>query len=331
MGCVKLNIFESVPAKRSSQILMGSLSNCKPIIKKCVSTYRFGFNGQEQDKELKGNGNSLNFKFRMYDSRVGRFYGIDPIARQYPFITPYNFAENDVIRAIDLWGLQKLIVDGIEWTRASTKLEISIAESDFYLKRRSVAKKIGVHKYGSTNISSVAGRTALNIAGPKENKILTEGEGTQRNALRHVIWSASINSKFGNQINFEATNVHEGISIDASSITIDWSTRFKGSLKLADHIVDLLNNEIGRSISNHGDGMTNFEIGAKALEVFMNEGLYEATKNDDESYSISRNKISTFQYSEAMRRIVNLDENGFTPGQQEEINNGDIEINDDAY
>lgn len=32
--------------------------------------------------------------------------GVDPIAADFPFVSPYNFAENRVIDGIDLWGLQ---------------------------------------------------------------------------------------------------------------------------------------------------------------------------------------------------------------------------------
>jgi hypothetical protein len=50
MGCLKLNIIEQrfhleegnqIPSKRSSKTRMGS--NCKPITKKGVSTYRLRF------------------------------------------------------------------------------------------------------------------------------------------------------------------------------------------------------------------------------------------------------------------------------------------------
>lgn len=39
--------------------------------------YRYGFGGQEKDDELKGEGNSLNYEFRMYDPRVGKFLSLD--------------------------------------------------------------------------------------------------------------------------------------------------------------------------------------------------------------------------------------------------------------
>jgi RHS repeat-associated protein len=68
--------------------------------------YRFGFNGMEKDNELKGVGNSLDFNFRIYDSRLGRFLSVDPIAKQYPWNSTYAFAENRPIDGIDLEGLE---------------------------------------------------------------------------------------------------------------------------------------------------------------------------------------------------------------------------------
>ncbi|WNJ21554.1 RHS repeat-associated core domain-containing protein [Pontibacter sp. G13] len=68
--------------------------------------YRYGFNGQEKDDEIKGSGNSVNFKFRMYDPRIGRFFAVDPLAPDYPWYTPYQFAGNTPIMAMDLEGLE---------------------------------------------------------------------------------------------------------------------------------------------------------------------------------------------------------------------------------
>jgi RHS repeat-associated protein len=68
--------------------------------------YRFGFQGQEMDNELKGDGNSLNYEFRIYDPRVGRFFATDPLTKKYPFYSPYAFSGNRVIDMIELEGLE---------------------------------------------------------------------------------------------------------------------------------------------------------------------------------------------------------------------------------
>lgn len=69
-----------------------------------TSDYRYGFQGQEMDHEIKGEGNSHNFKYRMHDPRVGRFFATDPLASSYPWNSPYAFSENRVIDGVELEG-----------------------------------------------------------------------------------------------------------------------------------------------------------------------------------------------------------------------------------
>src|SRR5690554_5753647 len=63
--------------------------------------YRYGFNGMERDDDIKGKGNSYDFGARLYDSRLGRWLSIDPLASKYPGLSPYNFVANTPIQAID--------------------------------------------------------------------------------------------------------------------------------------------------------------------------------------------------------------------------------------
>jgi RHS repeat-associated protein len=68
--------------------------------------YRYGFQGQEKDNELKGEGNSLNYEYRMHNPRVGRFFAVDPLAAKYPYNSTYAFSENRVIDGVELEGLE---------------------------------------------------------------------------------------------------------------------------------------------------------------------------------------------------------------------------------
>jgi len=63
--------------------------------------YRYGFNGMEKDNELKGEGNSLDFGARIYDSRLGRWLSRDPLEKNFPSLSPYQFVENKPISLID--------------------------------------------------------------------------------------------------------------------------------------------------------------------------------------------------------------------------------------
>ena len=69
--------------------------------------YRYGFQGQEKDDEVKGNGNSINYKYRMHDPRLGRFFSIDPLSPKYPHYSPYSFSGNKLIAFRELEGLEE--------------------------------------------------------------------------------------------------------------------------------------------------------------------------------------------------------------------------------
>ena len=72
--------------------------------------YRYGFNGKEKDDEISGSGNSYDYGFRIYNPRLGRFLSVDPLFKSYPWYTPYQFAGNMPVWAIDLDGLEELVV-----------------------------------------------------------------------------------------------------------------------------------------------------------------------------------------------------------------------------
>ncbi len=55
---------------------------------------------------MKGEGNSVNFKYRMHDPRLGRFFAVDPLAEKYPHNSTYVFSENRLIDGIELEGLE---------------------------------------------------------------------------------------------------------------------------------------------------------------------------------------------------------------------------------
>jgi RHS repeat-associated protein len=52
------------------------------------SGYRYGFNGKENDNEVKGEGGQQDYGMRIYDPRLGKFLSVDPLAKEYPMLTP---------------------------------------------------------------------------------------------------------------------------------------------------------------------------------------------------------------------------------------------------
>ncbi|MDP2176236.1 MAG: RHS repeat-associated core domain-containing protein [Bacteroidota bacterium] len=73
--------------------------------------YKYGFNGKEKDNETYGEGNAYDFGARIYDSRLGRWLSLDPMAIKYPEMSPFIFVGNMPIIAIDPDGkIIKIIV-----------------------------------------------------------------------------------------------------------------------------------------------------------------------------------------------------------------------------
>lgn len=92
--------------------------------------YRYGFQGQEKDDEIKGEGNSINYKYRMHDPRIGRFFAVDPLASSYPFYSPYAFSGNRVIDATELEGLEPNIIGSVNGVEHGKTIMVIAKDED---------------------------------------------------------------------------------------------------------------------------------------------------------------------------------------------------------
>jgi RHS repeat-associated protein len=68
------------------------------------SGYRYGFQAQEEDAELWEG--AVNYKYRVEDPRLGRFFSVDPLNIVFTWNSCYAFSENSVIAAQELEGLE---------------------------------------------------------------------------------------------------------------------------------------------------------------------------------------------------------------------------------
>ncbi|WP_290796207.1 RHS repeat domain-containing protein [Flavihumibacter sp. UBA7668] len=78
-----------------------------------AGSFRYGFNGKENDNDVKGTGNQQDYGMRIYDPRLGRFFSVDPMTEEYAELTPFQFSSNSPISGIDK--------DGLEFQKAATK------------------------------------------------------------------------------------------------------------------------------------------------------------------------------------------------------------------
>lgn len=70
----------------------------------------------------------------MHDPRVGRFFAVDPLFKEYPWNSPYAFSENRLIDGVEL--------EGLEWKRTQTGSNIEYTVKIKVLNESNVSKKI---------------------------------------------------------------------------------------------------------------------------------------------------------------------------------------------
>ena len=70
--------------------------------------YRYFFNGQEADNEVLGEGSLAGYEFRQYDTRLGRWWGVDRKQNAYAGSSPFVQSLNNPISLLDANG---------EWVR----------------------------------------------------------------------------------------------------------------------------------------------------------------------------------------------------------------------
>jgi len=86
---------------------------------------------------------------RIYDPRAARFLSTDPLQKNFPFFTPYQYAGNSPIANIDLDGLENYNYNLIQSKKSNGESVLSIKytgrQSEDFLDK--VARAIGNPDY----------------------------------------------------------------------------------------------------------------------------------------------------------------------------------------
>ncbi|QHS58197.1 hypothetical protein GWR21_00880 [Chitinophaga agri] len=106
---------------------------------------------------MKGEGNQQDYGFRIYDPRIGKFLSVDPLTKEYPWNSTYAFAENDVIRSIDLDGAEK-DVKTFSYYLSDNKPSVKVTSDNY------------VQAEGTFNTLTLARRLGLTNAKPETTK-----------------------------------------------------------------------------------------------------------------------------------------------------------------
>lgn len=288
--------------------------------------YRFGFQGEESDDEIYGDNNSYAFEYRLHDPRLGRFLSVDPLATSYPWNSTYAFSENRVIDGVELEGAERLSAHTPGWAFSSktvlrnetaTEIQEKSATAGVILRHPIASLNVGEVENGGTNISSVSLRIARHVA---ENGNMTVDIGSEKNAFRHALWSATITNEYNASIALIIGNAHEGIPLGVKvNAHVDFNAPAPTNMEAADDVVDFLNNQIGRGIVNNlKENASQIDIAKEVLKVQNNEGLWTATKTT-EGISISRTRITEKQYNTSLKTLNMLDKNGMNESDRKKF------------
>lgn len=245
--------------------------------------------------------------YRGLDPQLGRFMQVDPKAEKHYDFSPYVSMGDNPVKFVD--------PDGDDWW-ATTK---------FAIAHPIVASDIGSVSPGSTNISTNVARFSTRGASAAANgpvlEMSREREGDEVNAFRHVLWQATITSKYGADIANEVGRAHE-----ENPTAIDDVSQGKlsiisfNNLAEADESIDLANNITGREIGAANSGSEMKDLAGAVLNSFKEKGFWTAEKQNDGTFRMVNTKITDDQFKSLQSVFNNLDNNGQTAKERQDAN-----------
>lgn len=196
--------------------------------------YRYGFKGQEIDREwLDG---AVSFTFRVHDPRICRLLSMDPLVASYPFFSPYAFSGNRIMDARELEGLEPISIHTQSFIPFKT-LGMNGPGGDFSGDNRGFGEK------GKSRISAVVDMN-LSGKGIKQGFSKVKGANTYDSEGNFLAYSDAkwdnapvmTNSKADGQIatasiGFAFSGNNEGINLPSPDIDVKASI----SLGVLDH------------------------------------------------------------------------------------------------
>jgi len=270
------------------------------------------FTGHEYDEDT----NLYYMQSRYQDPEVGRFISQDPAFREINFdladpqsMNAYSYSRNNPVSMVDRDGQMfeyfAAYLVSHYYINNTPNIPHSIREADFAVTHPIAAYQIGSATDGSTkNISSVASNFAVNLTNSNFGYSGQAQMGTERNALRHVIWQGITTNTFGSNIAKYAGNSHE------YNPFADLSVRSFSDGALADQTVDILNNQIGRNIATQNPGLSSRDIAQQSLDYFYKTGLYTTQKDSNGMYNVIQTRLSEDQYTKSSAEVKKLNNKG---------------------
>jgi RHS repeat-associated protein len=191
---------------------------------RATTSYRYGFNGKENDNEVKGvEGSQQDYGMRIYDPRLGRFLSVDPLTSKYAELSPYCFVANNPIRYIDADGREIVDPQGrktIYYDKKGVMHFTKYATAD--IKR--VANALNLTKEGQAQLKRINKsdiKVKINIS--SNSKIEKKEDGTHYTYGETVQGNNNEKDNYGKKVNPDGT-----YGIKEATITI-----YEGTIKEA--------------------------------------------------------------------------------------------------
>ena len=263
---------------------------------------RYKFTGKERDWET-----GYDYFGARYYWQAGTWLSVDPLASDYPWISPYAYCLWNPVKNIDHDGRFPIVPTILSYYVTAKVLENTPSNS--YVRTTGYAMQhpinalvVGPYVDGWSNISSIAGNFEVNLM--RAAGISYQKEGDEGNAYRHTLWQAMITNILGEESAVRIGNAHESHSSykygKTSGLT---ESEF-------DTAIDLRNNEIGRKIGARNKGASNKKLALLVLNEFRKNGLWVGIKQTDGSYSIQKKRITQEQYEAALKELNKKGNNG---------------------
>jgi RHS repeat-associated protein len=272
--------------------------------------YRYVFKGVERDDEVEGSGNQYNFLFRAYDPRLGKFLSVDLLAPDYPWLTPYAFAENQPIWAIDVEGLEKKIVI-LDDSRNTDKVQVSRVLNDDGVEQemnlrykmgtgaRVTTQEVLVLERGENGLTVVGGQDNLT---PRQQEVVNNGTPlpsqnniSPRDVKLPGLGIASESPVNGELVRQQGENVRtplfrEKFNWGSGFETMDNNISETNTQQFFDGLANSLNNDPNLFLQ-HGGNFSQNDI----IEQLSNRGVSDAAGRirNDLPLDLNRNKTGS--------------------------------------
>lgn len=208
--------------------------------------------------------NLYDYSARYYESGIGRFITVDPMAEKYYSISPYVYVGNNPINAVDLRGdTITTTIDGNKYTWGSIDDKFGFIGSDgaLYSGNDKYAKSVtnAINKLRSKD----AGRTLVDFLANSETRTVNIEDGASNSATTNgntIYWNNDNKNPYADRPGFIGLGHEMAHTQDQWNGTLDlgvWhtipgsSTVIRNAEKCATHIENQIRAEHGKSLRTH--------------------------------------------------------------------------------